>query len=186
MASFPQFYSDDSFSSAELSQFPYPISAAAAAAGESTNYGDCCTGSSVSSGGGTVSSGNNGLIWGTEENFPVVSFDNVLAPESDVVSSSPLIPFTAEQLGIYDSMVPTLAEYNNMAMRGTNEIQNYGARFQLPSDACGFGDDCCAFMHDLKPMRPATGENWVICLFFTTTFCLIQLIKNIFAWELIS
>lgn len=185
MASIPLFYSDDSFSSAELSQFPYPISAAMAAAGESTNYGEC-PGNSVSSCGGSVSSGNNGPIWGTEENFPIVSFDNILAPESDVVSSSPLIPFTAEQLGIYDSMVPTLAEYNGMAMCGTNEIQNYGARFQLPSAACEFGDDCCAFMHDLKPMHPATGENWVTNLFVFYFYVFFKLIKKIFAWELIS
>lgn len=83
-------------------------------------------------------------------------------------------------------MVPTLAEYNGMAMCGTNEIQNYGARFQLPSAACEFGDDCCAFMHDLKPMHPATGENWVTNLFVFYFYVFFKLIKKIFAWELIS
>lgn len=170
MASIPQFYSDCSFSSTDFSQFSYAVAAAEAAVGENNNCGDGAVSSgtiSSSCGGGAAAVSSCAIstscdaLWTTEENFPVC-FDNVLPPESDVVSPAPMVSYP-DQLGIYDSVVPTLPpEYNNIGLCGIPGVQNFGSRFQFrPTDVCEFGDDCYGFMHELKPIYPAATENWV-------------------------
>lgn len=171
MASIPQFFTDQSFYS-DFSQFPYPV-----IAGDSQNYGDHPSASSgtISSGAISASSGGGGAIWGDDQTFPI-SFDNVLPPESDVVSPPTMtMSFPCEHFGFVESLppVPTLPDYNSTAVCGVSGIQNFGARLQHP-DVCEFGDECCGYMQDFKPPYPAAAaaaaaaENWVLISFMSS------------------
>ncbi|XP_075646755.1 uncharacterized protein LOC142617686 [Castanea sativa] len=147
MASIPQFYSDCTWATDNLSQFSTPTMAAGVSSG--------------GAGHGTIF--GTGPIWSTGQESLVPLFDNNGAIDHIVSSVSdnrmPSIPGLLGTSSTNLAAAPALPDYK-MESCGMAGVGNFGSGYQ--QTMYDFGDECCGFLEDLKPVYPAVGENWGI------------------------
>ncbi|GMY33365.1 zinc finger protein CONSTANS-LIKE 4 [Fagus crenata] len=146
MASIPQFYSDYTWptDNNNLYEFSTPTLAAGVSGADH----------------GAVF-GTSGPIWCQESLMPLFdngAIDQIVSSESDMTSSVRMSSFPG-LLGTSELAVPALSDYK-MDLCGMAGVDNFGAGFQ--PTMCEFGEECCGFLEDFKPVYPAAGENWGI------------------------
>lgn len=116
----------------------------------------------VSSGGaghGTIF--GTGPIWSTGQESLVPLFDNGAIDHIVSSVSDNRMPSISGLLGTSSTNLvasPALPDYK-MDSCGMAGVSNFGSGYQ--QTMCDFGDECCGFLEDLKPVYPAVGENWV-------------------------
>lgn len=145
MASIPQFYSDCTWATDNLSQFSSPTMAAGVSSG--------------GAGHGTIF--GTGPIWSTGQESLVPLFDNGAIDHIVSSVSDNRMPSISGLLGTSSTNLvasPALPDYK-MDSCGMAGVSNFGSGYQ--QTMCDFGDECCGFLEDLKPVYPAVGENWV-------------------------